>query len=100
MNAALTRASAAIGTDVRGRHTGPMAEHIRFSPHYFYRRARRFQSGEVGLRMEFEQRGERVLFNHKLGRSMFPRPRRLAPQRGSAIMIALFRHRHHGPRWR
>jgi len=68
MNAALTRASAAIGTDIRGSTPVLMAEHIRFSPspYYFYREPAAFNQSEVGLRMEFEQRGERVLFNHKL----------------------------------
>ncbi|MGE6233207.1 PilW family protein [Aeromonas media] len=66
MNAALTRASAAIGIDIRGSTPVLMAEHIRFSPYYFYREPAAFNQSEVGLRMEFEQRGERVLFNHKL----------------------------------
>jgi len=40
MNAALTRASAAIGTDIRGSTPVLMAEHIRFSPYYFYQSER------------------------------------------------------------
>lgn len=43
-----------------------MAEHIRPAPYYFYREPAAFSQSEVGLRMELEQRGERVLFNHKL----------------------------------
>ncbi|MBL0555977.1 type II secretion system protein [Aeromonas caviae] len=43
-----------------------MAEHIRPSESYFYRDPAAFSSSEVGLRLEFEQRDERVLFNHKL----------------------------------
>ncbi|WP_394294413.1 PilW family protein [Aeromonas rivipollensis] len=66
MNAALTRASAAIGTDFHGSTPALMAEHIRPAPYYFYREPAAFSQSEVGLRMELEQRGERVLFNHKL----------------------------------
>ena len=65
-NAALTRASAAIGTDFHGSTPALMAEHIRPAPYYFYREPAAFSQSEVGLRMELEQRGERVLFNHKL----------------------------------
>lgn len=65
-NAALTRASAAIGTDFHGSTPALMAEHIRPALYYFYREPAAFSQGEVGLRMELEQRGERVLFNHKL----------------------------------
>ena len=42
-----------------------MAEHIGTGS-YFYRDPAAFSSSEVGLRLELEQRGERVLFNHKL----------------------------------
>ena len=66
MNAALTRASAAIGTDFHGSTPALMAEHVRPAPYYFYREPAAFSQSEVGLRMELEQRGERVLFNHKL----------------------------------
>ena len=66
MNAALTRASAAIGTDFHGITPVLMAEHVRPAPYYFYREPAAFSQSEVGLRMELEQRGERVLFNHKL----------------------------------
>ncbi|WP_454010019.1 PilW family protein [Aeromonas sp. Marseille-Q7275] len=65
-NAALTRASAAIGTDFHGSTPALMAEHIRPALYYFYREPAAFSQSEVGLRMELEQRGERVLFNHKL----------------------------------
>ncbi|MCK2085646.1 MULTISPECIES: PilW family protein [Aeromonas] len=65
-NAALTRASAAIGTDFHGSSPALMAEHIRPALYYFYREPAAFSQSEVGLRMELEQRGERVLFNHKL----------------------------------
>ncbi|TNI57050.1 MSHA biogenesis protein MshO [Aeromonas media] len=65
-NAALTRASAAIGTDFHGSTPALMAEHIRPALYYFYREPGAFSQSEVGLRMELEQRGERVLFNHKL----------------------------------
>ncbi len=65
-NAALTRASAAIGTDFHGSTLALMAEHIRPASYYFYREPAAFSQSEVGLRMELEQRGERVLFNHKL----------------------------------
>lgn len=65
-NAALTRASAAIGTDFHGSTPALMAEHVRPAPYYFYREPAAFSQSEVGLRMELEQRGERVLFNHKL----------------------------------
>lgn len=65
-NAALTRASAAIGTDLHGSTPALMAEHIRPALYYFYREPAAFSQSEVGLRMELEQRGERVLFNHKL----------------------------------
>lgn len=65
-NAALTRASAAIGTDFHGSTPALMAEHIRPASYYFYREPAAFSQSEVGLRMELEQRGERVLFNHKL----------------------------------
>jgi len=43
-----------------------MAEHIRPAAYYFYREPAAFNQSEVGLRLEFEQRGERVVFNHKL----------------------------------
>ncbi|WP_111910760.1 PilW family protein [Aeromonas media] len=43
-----------------------MAEHIRPTESYFYRDPAAFSPSEVGLRLVFEQRGERVLFNHKL----------------------------------
>ncbi|WP_429109056.1 PilW family protein [Aeromonas media] len=66
MNAALTRASAAIGSDFHGSTPALMAEHIRPASYYFYREPAAFSQSEVGLRMELEQRGERVLFNHKL----------------------------------
>ncbi|MFM5028506.1 PilW family protein [Aeromonas rivipollensis] len=65
-NAALTRASATIGSDFHGSTPALMAEHIRAAPYYFYREPAAFSQSEVGLRMELEQRGERVLFNHKL----------------------------------
>ncbi|AVP92212.1 PilW family protein [Aeromonas rivipollensis] len=65
-NAALTRASAAIGTDFHESTPALMAEHVRPAPYYFYREPAAFSQSEVGLRMELEQRGERVLFNHKL----------------------------------
>ncbi|MFM5241830.1 PilW family protein [Aeromonas rivipollensis] len=65
-NAALTRASAAIGTDFHGSTPALMAEHVRPAPYYFYREPAAFSQSEVGLRMELELRGERVLFNHKL----------------------------------
>ncbi|MDX7897876.1 PilW family protein [Aeromonas media] len=66
MNAALTRASAAIGSDFHGSTPALMAEHIRPASYYFYREPAAFSQSEVGLRMVLEQRGERVLFNHKL----------------------------------
>lgn len=66
MNAALTRVSAAIGTDFHESTPALMAEHVRPAPYYFYREPAAFSQSEVGLRMELEQRGERVLFNHKL----------------------------------
>ncbi len=65
MNAALTRASAAIGTDFHGSTPALMAEHIRPTS-YFYRDPASFNQSEVGLGIVFEQRGERVSFNHKL----------------------------------
>jgi MSHA biogenesis protein MshO len=65
-NAALTRVSAAIGTDFHGSTPALMAEHVRPAPYYFYREPAAFSQSEVGLRMELELRGERVLFNHKL----------------------------------
>lgn len=61
----LTRASAAIGLDFSGITPALMAEHIGTGS-YFYRDPAAFSSSEVGLRLELEQRGERVLFNHKL----------------------------------
>ncbi|MFQ2631317.1 PilW family protein [Aeromonas caviae] len=42
-----------------------MAEHIR-PAYYFYREPAAFNQSEVGLRLEFEQRDERVVFHHKL----------------------------------
>ncbi|WP_270826898.1 PilW family protein [Aeromonas sp. Y318-1] len=65
-NAVLTRASAAIGTDFHGITPALMAEHIRPAPYYFYLEPAAFSQNEVGLRLELEQRGERVLFSHKL----------------------------------
>ena len=62
----LMRASAAIGTDIAASTPVLMAEHVRPAAHYFYREPAAFSQSEVGLRLEFEQRGERVLFNHKL----------------------------------
>lgn len=62
----LTRASAAIGTGALWSPPALMAEHIRPASYYFYREPAAFSQSEVGLRMELEQRGERVLFNHKL----------------------------------
>lgn len=49
-----------------GETTQLMAEHIRPAPHYFYREPAAFNQSEVGVRLEFERSGERVLFNHKL----------------------------------
>lgn len=43
-----------------------MAEHIRPAAYYFYREPAAFNQSEVGLRLEFEQRDERVVFHHKL----------------------------------
>lgn len=43
-----------------------MAEHIRPTESYFYRDPAAFSPSEVGLRLVFEQRGERVVFHHKL----------------------------------
>ncbi len=43
-----------------------MAEHIRPARYYFYREPTAFNQSEVGLRLEFEQRDERVVFHHKL----------------------------------
>ncbi|HFK2925983.1 PilW family protein [Aeromonas hydrophila] len=65
-NAVLTRASAAIGADISLGTSALMAEHIRPAPYYFYLEPAAFSQSEVGLRLELEQRGERVLFNHKL----------------------------------
>ncbi|MGL6428926.1 MULTISPECIES: PilW family protein [Aeromonas] len=65
-NATLTRVSAAIGADISLGTSALMAEHIRPASYYFYREPAAFSQSEVGLRMELEQRGERVLFNHKL----------------------------------
>lgn len=64
--AVLTRASAAIGTDISASPTALMAEHIRPAAYYFYRDPAAFSPSEVGLRLVFEQRGESVSFNHKL----------------------------------
>lgn len=49
-----------------GETTQLMAEHIRPASHYFYREPAAFNQSEVGVRLEFERSGERVLFNHKL----------------------------------
>jgi MSHA biogenesis protein MshO len=62
----LTRASAAIGTEIGTRPTLLMAEHIRPATYYFYRDPVAFSQSEVGLRLVLEQRGEIVSFNHKL----------------------------------
>ncbi len=64
--AVLTRASAAIGTDITTSPTALMTEHIRPAVYYFYRDPAAFSPSEVGLRVVFEQRGESVSFNHKL----------------------------------
>lgn len=64
--AVLTRASAAIGTDITTSPTALMTEHIRPAVYYFYRDPAAFSPSEVGLRLVFEQRGESVSFNHKL----------------------------------
>lgn len=61
----LTRASAAIGTGALWSPPALMAEHIRPTS-YFYRDPASFNQSEVGLGIVFEQRGERVSFNHKL----------------------------------
>ena len=63
---ALTRASGAIDSDIGASTQVLMAEYIRPAPHYFYREPAAFSQSEVGLRLEFERGGERVLFNHKL----------------------------------
>lgn len=63
---ALTRASGVIGTDISANPQILMAEHIRPASHYFYREPAAFNQSEVGVRLEFERGGERVLFNHKL----------------------------------
>ena len=62
----LTRASAAIGSDVSVSPSALMAEHIRPAAYYFYREPAAFSQSEVGVRLEFERSGERVVFNHKL----------------------------------
>lgn len=43
-----------------------MAEHLRPHSYYFYREEGAFNESEVGLRLEVERGGERVLFNHTL----------------------------------
>lgn len=50
----------------RGSAHALMAEHIRPTESYFYRDPAAFSPSEVGLRLVFEQHGERVTFNHKL----------------------------------
>lgn len=65
-NAALIRVSAAIGADISLGTSALMAEHIRPARYYFYREPAAFNQSEVGLRLEFEQRDERVVFHHKL----------------------------------
>ncbi|WP_323926912.1 PilW family protein [Aeromonas caviae] len=63
----LTRASTIIGGSLPDPGEGVlMAEHLRPHSYYFYREEGAFNESEVGLRLEFEQRDERVVFHHKL----------------------------------
>ncbi|MGE6108700.1 PilW family protein [Aeromonas sobria] len=60
----LTRASTTIGESLPKGVL--MAEHLRPHSYYFYREEGAFNESEVGLRLEVERGGERVLFNHTL----------------------------------